>query len=154
MHKLISSSAGDRKTLSTHYPNDVVTGWSPQWSANPPREEEQSSARTGDMNVVVTTRDLEGQAPAPESGPLSRAQLTVNPLYRRDSESGDSVFRLRWDGKVPRVEQPEEKMVGLQKEVRVPEREMHDDATVRRLFEIGVLVPLPRTFSSSLTGIS
>jgi hypothetical protein len=102
------------------------------------------------LNVVVTTRDLEAKAPGPAPGPLARAQLTVNPLYRRDSESSDSVFRLRWDGKIGRGDT----IVGLQKEVRVPEREMDDDATVRRLFEMGVLVPLPQTFSSTLTGIS
>jgi SAM-dependent methyltransferase len=152
-YKLISSCAGDRKAFSTWYPYDVGSAWSPQWTAKPPRAEVQPSTGTGDvndLNVVVTTRDLEAKAPAPAPGPLARAQLTVNPLYRRDSESSDSVFRLRWDGKIGRGDT----IVGLQKEVRVPEREMHDDATVRRLFEMGVLVPLPRTFSSTLTGIS
>jgi SAM-dependent methyltransferase len=149
LHKLISSCAGDRTTFSTWYPYDVVTGWSPEWTATPPSAEVQPSTRTGDMNVVVTTRDLEAKAGAPASEPLERAQLTVNPRYRRDVESSDSVFRLQWEGKVAR----NDKAVGLQKEVRVPEREMHDDATVRRLFEMGVLVPLPRTFSSTLTGI-
>jgi SAM-dependent methyltransferase/uncharacterized protein YbaR (Trm112 family) len=153
MYKLISSCAGDRKTFSTWYPKDIVTRWSPQWTVTPPGAEVQPE-HAGDWNVVVSTRDLEAKAGAPGPEGLALAQLTVNPLYSRHTESTDSVFRLRWDGKVPRVEQGAEKMVGLQNEVRVSEREMHDDATLRRLFEMGVLVPLPRTFSSTSTGIS
>lgn len=154
MYKLISSIAGDRKTYASWYPKDAVTGWSPQWTATHPGAEVESSTAKGDMNVVVTTRDLEATDGRPGSESLALTKLTVNPLYRLHSENGDSVFRLRWEGKVPRVEQTEEKMVGLQKEVRVPQREMRDDATLRRLFEMGVLVPLPRTFSSTSTGIS
>ena len=48
MYKLINSCAGDRKTFSSLYPYDVVTGWSPQWTANPPGVEVQPE-RTGDM---------------------------------------------------------------------------------------------------------
>jgi SAM-dependent methyltransferase len=153
MYKLISSCAGDRKTFSTWYPKDIVTRWSPQWTVTPPGAEVQPE-HAGDWNVVVSTRDLEAKAGAPGPEGLALAQLTVNPLYSRHTESTDSVFRLRWDGKVPRVEQGAEKMVGLQNEVRVSAREMHDDATLRRLFEMGVLVPLPRTFSSTSIGIS
>jgi SAM-dependent methyltransferase len=140
MYKLIKRLAGDRKTYSTTYPHDVISGWSAEWTANPPSADEP----VGDMNVVVTTRDLETKAGASVSGPGSDelAQLTVNPLYRKDSESSDSVFRLRWDENSG----PRYTIVDLQQEVRVPEHEMQDDATLRRLFEIGVLVPLPQTF--------
>ncbi len=148
MYRLISKLAGDRKTYATWYPKDSVSGWTPEWVPSHPGDE---SSDKGDMNIVVTTRDIGTKAGDSE---LELTKLTVNPLYDQQSENGDKVFRLRWNGKVPRVEQPEGKMVGLRNEVRVPKGEMRDDATLRHLFEIGVLVPLPRTFSTTSTGVS
>jgi SAM-dependent methyltransferase len=151
LYELVKSCAGDRKTFSSWYPYDDVTGWSPQWTTEHPAATKPK--HSGSMNIVVTTRDLEAKADVPAPAPLALTQLTVNPLYRRDSDNSDSVFRLRWDGALAH-EQESETIIGLQKEVRVPKRDLQDDATVRRLFEMGVLVPLPRTFSPTLTGIS